>query len=309
MASPGNPNQQQQPQQPFDMQKFFKPTNPSTPTSQNPNPNLGSTPFPTPPSSYPPPSGPFSYPPNTAPFHHQFQYHPHQLPHPHHQIPYSQEPSNLLHQRSLSYPTPPLQPPPNYNIATPPPPPPTTTNNPNSGARIMALLGAPSPNMELPPQASSGVTEFSGPAGAIPVVPTIPMGITPTGPIRMPSSKLPKGRHLIGDHVVYDVDVRLQGEVQPQLEVTPITKYGSDPQLVLGRQIAVNKSYICYGLKQGNIRVLNIHTALRSLFRAHTQVYFYFMLSYYGDFYLRSLCFLLSAFLCFFSWENVISIS
>ncbi|XP_015881518.3 enhancer of mRNA-decapping protein 4 [Ziziphus jujuba] len=272
MASPGNPNQQQQA---FDMHKFFKTTNPPTPTSQNPNPNLGSsTPFPIPPSSYPPPSGPFSYPPNTAPFH-QFQYHPHphQPPHPHHQIPYSQEPSSLHHQRSLSYPTPPLQPPPNYNIATPPPPSPTNNNpnNPNSGARIMALLGAPSPNMELPPQATSGVTDFSGPAGAIPVVPTIPMGITPTGPIRMPSSKLPKGRHLIGDHVVYDVDVRLQGEVQPQLEVTPITKYGSDPQLVLGRQIAVNKSYICYGLKQGNIRVLNIHTALRSLFRAHTQ--------------------------------------
>lgn len=267
MASPGNPNQPQPQQQPFDMQKFFKPTNSPTPTCQNPNPNMPSTPFPIPPSSYPPPSGTFSYPPQTAPFHHQYQYHPHP-PHPHHQIPYSQEqlPSNLHHQRSLSYPTPPLQPPPNYNVATPP-------NNPNSGARIMALLGAPSPNMELPPQPTSGVPEFSGPA-TVAVVPTIPMGMTPTGPIRMPSSKLPKGRHLNGDHVVYDVDVRLQGEVQPQLEVTPITKYGSDPQLVLGRQIAVNKSYICYGLKQGNIRVLNIHTALRSLFRAHTQVYF-----------------------------------
>ena len=43
----------------------------------------------------------------------------------------------------------------------------------------------------------------------------------------MSSSKLPKGPHLIGDHVVYDV-ARLQGEGQPQLEVTPITYYGSD---------------------------------------------------------------------------------
>ncbi|GAU13480.1 hypothetical protein TSUD_127770 [Trifolium subterraneum] len=59
--------------------------------------------------------------------------------------------------------------------------------------------------------------------------------------------------------------------VKPQLEVAPITKYGSDPNPVLGRQIAVNKSYICYGLKQGNIRVLNIHTAVRSLLRGHTQ--------------------------------------
>lgn len=71
---------------------------------------------------------------------------------------------------------------------------------------------------------------------------------------------------------MYDLDARLQGEVQPQLEVTPITKYGSDPQLVVGRQIAVNKVYICYGLKGGNIRILNINTALRSLFRGHTQV-------------------------------------
>lgn len=90
-------------------------------------------------------------------------------------------------------------------------------------------------------------------------------------PMRMPSSKLPKGRHLIGDHVVYDIDVRIPGEVQPQLEVTPITKYGSDPGLVVGRQIAVNKTYICYGLKLGAIRVLNINTALRSLLKGLSQ--------------------------------------
>lgn len=93
---------------------------------------------------------------------------------------------------------------------------------------------------------------------------------------RLPSSKVPKGRHLAGELLTYDVDVSLPGEVQPQLEVAPITKYGSDPNPVLGRQIAVNKSYICYGLKQGNIRVLNIHTAVRSLLRGHTQVFFAF---------------------------------
>ena len=93
-----------------------------------------------------------------------------------------------------------------------------------------------------------------------------------SSPMRMQSSKLPKGRHLIGDHAVYDIDVRLMGEVQPQLEVTPITKYGSDPGLVVGRQIAVNKSYICYGLKLGAIRVLNINTALRSLLKGLAQV-------------------------------------
>lgn len=88
----------------------------------------------------------------------------------------------------------------------------------------------------------------------------------------MPSSKLPRGRHLLGHHMSYDIDARLHGEEQPQLEVTPITKYVSDPGLILGHQIAVNKTYICYGLKMGNIRVLNINTALRSLLRGHTQV-------------------------------------
>lgn len=150
------------------------------------------------------------------------------------------------------------------------------------------MIRAPGSNLEpLPqpsaplgsmPSPSSGVPESPAPPN-VPIMTTIPMmqgvnpGISPTGPVRMPSSKLPKGRHLIGDHVVYDVNVRLQGEIQPQLEVTPITKYGSDPMLVLGRQIAVNKTYICYGLKQGNIRVLNINTALRSLFRGHEKVW------------------------------------
>ncbi|XP_060199203.1 enhancer of mRNA-decapping protein 4-like isoform X2 [Lycium barbarum] len=85
------------------------------------------------------------------------------------------------------------------------------------------------------------------------------------------STKVPRGRHLNGNHVVYDIDARLPGEVQPQLEVTPITKFGSDSGLVLGRQIAVNKSYICYGLKLGAIRVLNINTALRSLLKGLAQ--------------------------------------
>ncbi|OMO64644.1 hypothetical protein COLO4_31961 [Corchorus olitorius] len=101
------------------------------------------------------------------------------------------------------------------------------------------------------------------------------MNVTPSAPspspVRLLSSKAPKGRHLFGTNLLYDIHVRLPGEVQPQLEVTPITKYASDPGLVLGRQIAVNRNYICYGLKLGNIRILNINTALRSLLRGHTQ--------------------------------------
>ncbi|XP_077216316.1 enhancer of mRNA-decapping protein 4-like [Tasmannia lanceolata] len=238
MASAGNPNQPGA----FDMQMLFRPSNPS-----NPNP----APFPpssynTPTSSYPSPPGPFSYSPQTTPFHHYLHY--------------PQDPlANVLPQRPISYPTPP---------------------NPNPGARLMALLGTnPPPNLELPfpspPSSSPSSAEFSMPLNPI-ILPTIPIPSAPPvpqpSPPRLPSSsKLPKGRHLIGDHLVYDVDVRLPGEVQPQLEVTPITKYFSDPGLVVGRQIAVNRTYICYGLKLGAIRVLNINTALRSLLRGHTQ--------------------------------------
>ncbi|PWA70636.1 WD40 repeat-containing protein [Artemisia annua] len=89
--------------------------------------------------------------------------------------------------------------------------------------------------------------------------------------MRMPP--LATGRCIPGDNrvVVYDVDVRLGGEMQPQLEVTPITKYGSDPVLVLGRQIAVSERYICYGLKQGAVRVINKNTGLRALFKGLAQ--------------------------------------
>lgn len=148
----------------------------------------------------------------------------------------------------------------------------------------MALLGTQSPNPnppDLAPQSAAFAPSPSAPPDfgvhgnlnmSAPLAPPVGFGAAQCGtPVRMLSSKLPKGRHLIGDHLVYDIDVRLQGEVQPQLEVTPITKYVSDPGLVLGRQIAVNRNYICYGLKMGNIRVLNINTALRSLLRGHTQ--------------------------------------
>ncbi|XP_010465159.1 PREDICTED: enhancer of mRNA-decapping protein 4 isoform X2 [Camelina sativa] len=159
--------------------------------------------------------------------------------------------TNLHPQRTLSYPTPPL------NLQSP-------RSNHNPGTHILALLnnnGGAVPNQEPSHQQLPVVNHNE-------IARSFPGG---SGPIRVPSCKLPKGRRLIGEHAVYDVDVRLQGEIQPQLEVTPITKYGSDPQLVVGRQIAVNKDYICYGLKGGNIRVLNINTALRSLFRGHSQ--------------------------------------
>ncbi|XP_068636513.1 enhancer of mRNA-decapping protein 4 [Aristolochia californica] len=244
MASAGNPNQPT----PFDVQKFFKPPSP------NPNPNNPPTPF-SPPSSYSPPptsysappTGPFSYPPQTAAFHHYLPYPP-QEPHP--------------NARTVSYPTPPS---------------PSPNLNPNPGARLMALLGnSPSPNVELPSSSMGSSSEFSLPqsnATILPAVPSAPPIPQPSPARLLSSSKAPKGRNLYGagKYIKYDIDVRLPGESQPQLEVTPITKYVSDPALVLGRQIAVNRTYICYGLKLGAIRVLNINTALRALLRGHTQ--------------------------------------
>lgn len=270
MASPGNPNQQPNIS---DMHKFFNPN--------LQNPNLTSPPFTLPNSSYPPPSsasypppaGPYYAPPQTSPFHHpppqQQQFH---IPPPN---------LHLHHQRSIPFPTPPLQPPPLQN----------PNNNPNHGARLMALLSGPQSEIQQQQQSympviaplqptSSGGSDISmaqnlqsGQMVNNNVSNTAAAMVQPS-PLRMQSSKLPKGRHLVSDHVVYDIDVRHMGEVQPQLEVTPITKYGSDPGLVVGRQIAVNKSYICYGLKLGAIRVLNINTALRSLLKGLAQVSF-----------------------------------
>ncbi|KAI3969552.1 hypothetical protein MKX01_020113 [Papaver californicum] len=278
MASGGNQNQVGIP---LDMQKLFKTPSGSSPNPNNQNlplayPQQSSYPAP-PPASYPPPT--FAYPPQTSPFHHQLQQQQQQQYFPYPQDPQQQMMSNVHHQRPISY-------------SVPPPPPlqsPSHVSNPNqnSSARIMALLGSnPSSNVDFPsapsippppssvPSPSSSVTSeymMSLNPPVIPSAPPVNMAISPSSPARLPSRKPPKGRHLIGDHVVYDLSVRFPGEVQPQLEVTPITKYGSDPGLVVGRQIAVSRTYICYGLKMGNIRVLNINTASRALLRGHMQ--------------------------------------
>ncbi|XP_030546415.1 enhancer of mRNA-decapping protein 4-like [Rhodamnia argentea] len=255
MASPGNPNNPQQNPQ-FELQKLFRPS------SNHPVMPSSPPPYPTSSCSYPPPTGPL-------PFHY--------LPYPPPQPPPQQELHFFQHQ--LHQPPPPRSPISSYAAPTSPSPDPNS-----SGARLMALLGTQSPNPnppDLAPQSAAFAPSPSAPPDFVvhanlnllaPSAPPSGFAAAQCGtPVRMLSSKLPKGRHLIGDHLVYDIDVRLQGEVQPQLEVTPITKYVSDPGLVLGRQIAVNRNYICYGLKMGNIRVLNINTALRSLLRGHTQ--------------------------------------
>ncbi|XP_024021457.1 enhancer of mRNA-decapping protein 4 [Morus notabilis] len=227
--------QQQQDSGLFDIQKLFKPSSSGptfpVPTTANLNHITSSSPSPPP---YPTASA--SYPPPTG-----------VPPHP-----------------FLMQPPSPRPPSPSPSPPSPQQPPSSSPNPPNvsSGARLMALLNSPKP-VDLPPPSPS--------PSPSPSAPPFEASVSPPTPVRLPSRKLPRGRHLIGDRVVYDVDVRLQGEAQPQLEVTPITKYGSDPALVIGRQIAVNRSYICYGLKPGAIRVLDINTALRALLKGHTQ--------------------------------------
>ncbi|OMP06965.1 hypothetical protein COLO4_07762 [Corchorus olitorius] len=203
------------------------------PSIPNPSPNQPnpSAPYPTPTSSYPPPSPAFFH-----PQYQQFYMPPSSAPHPNFQNAPQPQPQDA---KSLSFPSPPLAP-------------------FNAGTQILALINSSPQNPDFPPPQPSQP----------PPVEFLPPNV---GPLRLPSCKVPRGRRLSGAQLTYDIDSRLSGEVQPQLEVTPITKYGSDPQLVVGRQIAVNKSYICYGLKGGNIRILNINTALRSLFRGHTQ--------------------------------------
>ncbi|XP_074292968.1 enhancer of mRNA-decapping protein 4-like [Silene latifolia] len=263
----------------FDMNKFFKPaTLPPPPAAANPTSyaaaaSAGASFAPS--ASFPPPSGPYSFPPQTPPYYHPQLGHQHMpnFPPPDHHL-------NLLPQRSVSFPVPPLQPvqnpTPNQNLNQNPNP----NQNSNHGARLMAML-TPPPNFEYsnhPPtpmptslSASTGLQQSPSAEFLMPQTVGVPQMLPVPGPVRMPSSKLPRGRHLVGERMVYDVDARLPGEEQPQLEVTPITKYVSDPGLILGHQIAVNKTYICYGLKMGNIRALNINTALRSLLRGHTQ--------------------------------------
>ncbi|KAK4254538.1 hypothetical protein QN277_009909 [Acacia crassicarpa] len=275
MASPGNPNQQpqhhhhhqQQQTGQYDLQNLFKPSsNPqilnSSPSFPAPSSSSSSSSYPTPSSSsYPPPTGIYPYYPHYLPYQTNLQQQQQQQK--------QEQPRILPHLPQMHVPSRPMFQSPSPSSSPVIPSSPNPSNN-SSGARLMAFLGTqqnPSSPGPEPTQSSSvpTVSEYAMPANST-VLPS-----SPSAPTRMLSSKLPKGRHLIGDSVVYDIDARLPGEVQPQLEVTPITKYASDPGLVLGRQIAVNRSYICYGLKLGAIRVLNINTALRYLLRGHTQ--------------------------------------
>ncbi|KAG2272110.1 hypothetical protein Bca52824_066665 [Brassica carinata] len=132
-SSPGNTNPNNPP--PFDLGTLFKPS---------------SSPFPTPPASYPPPAGPFLH--NEA------------------VTSSSSSPAANLHQqqRTLSYPTPPV------NLQSP-------RANHNPGTHLLALLnnsnGAVAANQEPPSSHHQEIARSF-----------------PSGPIRVPSCKFPMGR-------------------------------------------------------------------------------------------------------------------
>jgi hypothetical protein len=184
----------------------------------------------------------------------------------------------------------------------------SASSQPLDGARLMALLttqsegegaedyeetvcipGAPqsSPRPPLFPfrqmDASHGIgTEMLGtPQPMSPASSTAPLVSLVHSVQGRQASKIPRGRHLRGDHITYDVDARKAGDAQAELLVSPITVYSSETALALGRQIAVNKKFVCYGLRGGQIRILNINNSQRVLLRGHTQVRTCILLRYY----------------------------
>ncbi|KAK3250070.1 hypothetical protein CYMTET_40532 [Cymbomonas tetramitiformis] len=115
---------------------------------------------------------------------------------------------------------------------------------------------------------SASVAFASATAAAAAVAAAAAAGAAPqTVPVIRPAV----GRPLPDPHMVYDIGSDRDELLQPQLEVSPITMYNSEFNLSLGRQISVNKHYICYGLKTGQIRILNMFTAVRALLRGHQQ--------------------------------------
>lgn len=154
------------------------------------------------------------------------------------------------------------------------------SSSPLDGARLMALLTTQSVAAgggEEEVDAVLSDLELAASEGKFAAVkpPPLPTSVASSlAPAPLPKSlqdsKLPRGRVLKGERIVYDVDDRKPEEAQPQLEVRPITTYGSDPEPILGRQIAVNMDYICYGLRGAAIRIINLTAELRALLRGHS---------------------------------------
>lgn len=151
---------------------------------------------------------------------------------------------------------------------------PPVASSPLDGPRLMALLATQSAGGTLSnSNEEEPVLGYPLLGKVPPMPPPVATSLAPTPLSKaVQVRKLPKGRVLKGERVTYDVDVRKIDEDQPRLEVQPITVYASDPEPILGKQIAINRTYICYGLRQANIRIFNLHTTVRAVLRGHTIV-------------------------------------
>lgn len=281
------PNQFHNPPQTFPPNQFPSNAAPFPPTAGNP--------YPFSPSA-PPPPPPTQQAPNMYQGYHQFQQEQHaSRPPPYPNAPFSpSQPAPYSQPQAPSQSSPRASQPQQTNLEPKPSTLPSLSlpqstgpnasqiagSTPLDGARLMALLTTHSATegiadddiLSLSSTESSPV-DVSNPAPAIsPAAPTAPPLNAIPPPSRIATSKVAKGRFVAGERIVYDVDVHLPGEAQPQLEVNPITVYGSDPVLVAGKRIAVNKNYVCYALRLATIRILNINTALRALLRGHAEV-------------------------------------
>ncbi|KAG0628353.1 hypothetical protein M758_1G020200 [Ceratodon purpureus] len=150
-----------------------------------------------------------------------------------------------------------------------------TTHSEGEGAEVyeetVCLPGAPQSSPRPPLFPFRQVDEMPGtPPPMSPALPTPNVSLAHSVQGRQ-APKIPRGRHIRGDYVTYDVDARKAGDGQAELAVSPITLYSSETTLALGRQIAVNKKFVCYGLRGGQIRILNINNSQRVLLRGHTQ--------------------------------------
>ncbi|CAI5981687.1 unnamed protein product, partial [Closterium sp. NIES-64] len=157
----------------------------------------------------------------------------------------------------------------------------TGATAPQTPPREPAAPSAPPPPSATPPAAASALAS-APPPSAPPSAPPLPAAAEHSEPprsalpLQLRRSKRGVGKFLPGNAEVvsYRVDKRDPLEAgPPQLEVSPITVYGSEEVLAPGRQIAVNRRYISYALRNASIRVLNINTALRALFKGHKKVW------------------------------------
>ncbi len=131
------------------------------------------------------------------------------------------------------------------------------------GKTSTTVAGPPQSSMERPCSSHGNTAEVSVPPPAItPPMPTAPAVnlVLSSSFSTFSSNMLPKGQSLRGGNVIYDVDVRRSGEAQPQLEGRGLSTRSFPVISLMGRQIAVNRRYLCYATSGAIIQLLSVDT-------------------------------------------------